>query len=83
MIADWEVWVSAGTGPIEARRMVPLLIEMLARVCEDAGLELLAKHEQREESPRSLCLRVRGDAEATGRSPPTGRRLTTVRSSAG
>lgn len=64
MSADWEVWVSAGTGPIEARRMVPLLLEMLARTCEDAGLELLADNEQLEESPRSLCLRVRGDAEA-------------------
>lgn len=64
MSAQWELWVSAGTGPIEARRLVPLLLGELARLCEDAGLERLDERDDSDESPRSLCVRVRGDAEA-------------------
>lgn len=60
----WDLWISAGTGPIEARRLVPLLAAVLARACEDAGLELSGEPCTAEESPRSLCLRVRGDARA-------------------
>jgi protein subunit release factor B len=64
MSTQWELWVSAGTGPIEARRLVPLLLGELARVCEDAGLERLTELDTSDESPRSLCVRVRGAAEA-------------------
>lgn len=63
MNANWELWISAGTGPVEVRRLVPLLADALARACEQAGLQLLAEIDASEESPRSLCLRVRGDAE--------------------
>jgi peptide chain release factor len=63
MTGYWHLWVSAGIGPVEARRLVVLLAERLARACEEAGLELLTELGESDEPPRSLCLRVRGDAE--------------------
>lgn len=64
MTTIWELWVSAGAGPVEARRFAALLAERLARACEDAGLELLAELRESDDSPRSIGLRVRGDVES-------------------
>ncbi|HLT39538.1 MAG TPA: peptide chain release factor-like protein [Enhygromyxa sp.] len=63
MTGHWELWISAGTGPLEARRFVALLAERLARACEDAGLSLEAELRDSNDSPRSIGLRIRGDAE--------------------
>lgn len=59
----WDLWISAGTGPIEVRRMVPLLADVLARACERAGLELIDRGGDLDQAPRSLRLRVRGHAD--------------------
>lgn len=62
MTGDWELWVSAGTGPLEARRFAALLAELLASVCADAGLSVLA--ELRDPDERSAIVLLRGDAAA-------------------
>jgi len=62
----WELWISAGTGPQEACRFVAALAKRLESASVDAGLELVpARSDDGDgEAPASICLGLRGDAEA-------------------
>ncbi|MCB9741407.1 MAG: peptide chain release factor-like protein [Alphaproteobacteria bacterium] len=58
-----ELLVSAGTGPEEARRFVALLAAWLEAECARRGLEVAQVLASGPEgAPRSVCLRVHGEA---------------------
>lgn len=57
--------ISAGSGPAEARAFAASLAQRLERLCERRGLAVLdASARGDEEAPRSVTLRVAGDALA-------------------
>lgn len=63
-MTDFDLVITSGVGPIEARRFVAQLAARLEELAEQRGLEVLevVSSDGDADAPRSITLRVRGDA---------------------
>jgi peptide chain release factor 2/peptide chain release factor len=63
---EFDLLVTSGVGPIECRRFVSQLAQRLERLAAALGLEVLdvGSHGGGDDAPRSVLLRVAGDAPA-------------------